>query len=159
MRRISRPLVRSSSAERFLDGTGGRGMDVVLNSLDGEFVDASLDLLGGGGRFIEMGKTDIRDPGEVAEAHPGVGYRAFDLMKLGPERIQEMLGELVGLFGVGALEPLPVRAWDVRRAPEAFRFMSQARHIGKIVLSLPSTIDPAGYGAGDWWYRYAGCVC
>ena len=130
--------------ERFLDETGGRGMDVVLDSLAGEFVDASLDLLGVGGRFVEMGKTDIRDPGEVAEAHPGVGYQAFDLMEAGPERIQEMLAELVGLFEVSALEPLPVRAWDIRRAPEAFRFMSQARHIGKIVLSLPSAIDPQG---------------
>ena len=91
-----------------------------------------------------MGKTDIRDPGEVAEGHPGVVYRAFDLMEAGPDRIQEMLGELVGLFGSGVLEPLPVRAWDIRRAPEAFRFMSQARHTGKIVLSLPSVIDPRG---------------
>ena len=41
------------------------------------------------------------------------------------------------------LEPLPVRAWDVRHAPEAFRFMSQARHTGKIVLTFPSPpIDP-----------------
>ena len=36
----------------------------------------------------------------------------------------------------GVLEPLPVKAWDMRRAPEAFRFMSQARHTGKIVLSI-----------------------
>ena len=130
--------------ERFLEETDGRGMDVVLDSLAGEFVDASLDLLAEGGRFIEMGKTDIRDPDEVAESHPGVSYRAFDLMEAGPERIQEMLGELLELFRAGVLEPLPVTAWDVRRAPEAFRFMSQARHTGKIVLSLPSAIDPEG---------------
>jgi acyl transferase domain-containing protein/NADPH:quinone reductase-like Zn-dependent oxidoreductase/short-subunit dehydrogenase/acyl carrier protein len=132
--------------ERFLDETGGRGMDVVLDSLAGELVDASLELLAEGGRFIEMGKTDIRDPGEVAQAHPrpGVAYRAFDLMEAGPERIQAMLGELVELFGAGVLKPLPIRAWDIHRAPEAFRFMSQARHTGKIVLSLPSGIDPQG---------------
>jgi acyl transferase domain-containing protein/NADPH:quinone reductase-like Zn-dependent oxidoreductase/acyl carrier protein len=128
--------------ERFLQETDGRGMDVVLDSLAGEFVDASLELLAEGGRFIEMGKTDIRDSGEVAESHPGVLYRAFDLMEAGPERIREILGELAELFEGGALEPLPVRAWNVRCAPEAFRFMSQARHTGKLVLSLPSTIDP-----------------
>ena len=131
--------------ERFLEQTGGRGVNVVLDSLAGEFVDASLELLREGGRFIEMGKTDIRDPGEVADRFPGVSYRAFDLFEAGPERIQEMLGELVGLFESGVLEPLPVRAWDVRRAPDAFRFMSQARHTGKIVLSVPSPgIDPDG---------------
>ena len=128
--------------ERFLEGTGGEGVDVVLNSLAGEFVDASLGLLPGGGRFIEMGKTDVRDPGEVAVAHPGVAYRAFELGEAGPERIQGMLRELVGLFERGALELLPVRVWDVRRAREAFRFMSQARHVGKIVLTVPCTLDP-----------------
>ena len=35
------------------------GVDVVLNSLAGEFVDASFELLARGGRFIEMGKTDF----------------------------------------------------------------------------------------------------
>ena len=131
-------------AHRFTDVTGGRGMDVVLDCLAGEFVDASLGLLGEGGRFVEMGKTDIREPAEVASAHPGVSYRAFDLLDAGPERIQEMFGELLALFGSGAALPLPVTAWDVRHAPEAFRFMSQARHVGKNVLTLPATRELSG---------------
>ncbi|MBC3841106.1 zinc-binding dehydrogenase [Streptacidiphilus sp. 4-A2] len=56
--------------ERVRGASGGRGVDVVLNSLAKEFVDASLRLLPPGGRFVEMGKTDIRDAGEVAAA-PG----------------------------------------------------------------------------------------
>jgi polyketide synthase 12 len=115
-----------------------------LDSLAGEFVDASLGLLPRGGRFVEMGKADVRDVGEIAQTYPGVVYRAFDLMDAGPERIREMLGELVGLFGCAAIEPLPVRAWDMRHAPEAFRYMSQARHVGKIVLTLPAGIDVDG---------------
>ena len=27
--------------------------------------------------------------------------------------------------------------WDVRRAPAALRYLSQARHIGKVVLTMP----------------------
>jgi len=130
--------------QRFLKATGGRGVDVVLDSLAREFVDASLELLPRGGRFVELGKTDIRDADEVARAHPGVAYRAFDLPEAGPERIQQMLGEIVALFEQGALQPLPIATWDVRRAPAAFRFFSQARHIGKIVLTLPAVLDPAG---------------
>lgn len=131
--------------KRFRAATGGRGVDVVLNSLAGEFVDGSLELLNESGRFVEMGKTDVRAPGEVAAAHPGVAYRAFDLSEAGTERLGEMLGELLALFQTGALRPVPVRAWDIRRAPEAFRFMSQARHVGKNVLMLPqSAIDPQG---------------
>ncbi|WP_427917128.1 KR domain-containing protein, partial [Streptomyces rochei] len=44
----------------------------------------------------------------------------------------------------GVLSPLPVRVWDVRRAREAFRFMSQAKHVGKIVLRMPSRWNPEG---------------
>ncbi len=124
--------------DRFLTSTKGGGVDVILNSLAGEFVEASLELVCNGGRFLEMGKTDIRDPQEVAERHPGVLYRAFDLIEAGPERIQAMLVSLLELFEQGAIELPPIRAWDVRRAAEAFRFMAQARHVGKIVLSIPS---------------------
>ena len=125
-------------AERFRAVLGDEGMDVVLNSLAGEFVDASLGLVGAAGRFLEMGKTDRRDAQEVAERHSGVSYRAFDVMEAGPDRIQEMLVELVGLFEQGVLECLPLRIWDVRRAVDAVRFMSQGRHVGKNVLMLPA---------------------
>ncbi|GAB2609851.1 hypothetical protein GCM10027168_48580 [Streptomyces capparidis] len=130
--------------EKFLAATGGRGVDVVLNSLAREFVDASLDLLPRGGRFVEMGKTDLRDPAQVAQDHPGVAYTAFELSEAGAERIRQTLRELTDLFERGVLTPLPVRTWDVRRAPEAFRFMSQARHVGKVVLTMPRALDPDG---------------
>ncbi|WP_369830240.1 SDR family NAD(P)-dependent oxidoreductase [Mycobacterium sp. E1747] len=128
--------------EKFAAATGDAGMDVVLNSLAGEFTDASLRLLGPGGRFIEMGKTDLRDPA----AHPGIYYRAFDLMEAGPDRIAEMSDELMRLFAAGTLNPLPVKAFDVRCAAEAYRFVSQARHIGKVVLTMPD--GPAGLAGG-----------
>ncbi|MEV0248879.1 type I polyketide synthase [Nocardia sp. NPDC050712] len=131
-------------AAKFLAATGGRGVDVVLDSLAGDKVDASLELLPRGGRFIEMGLTDLRDPAEVAARHPGVVYRNFLLMEAGPERLGEILGALGDLFRTGVLQPLPVAAWDVRRAPEAFRFLSQARHIGKNVLTVPTALDPDG---------------
>ncbi|WP_435882329.1 type I polyketide synthase [Streptomyces kronopolitis] len=128
----------------FLETTGGRGVDVVLDSLAREFVDASLRLLPRGGRFLEMGKTDVRDPGEVAAAHEGVRYRAFDLFDAGPERIGEMLTALVALFEQDVLRPLPLTAWDVRKAPEAFRYLSQAKNVGKVVLTMPVPLDAEG---------------
>ncbi|GAA1063734.1 hypothetical protein GCM10009574_013450 [Streptomyces asiaticus] len=124
-------------ADRFLTATDGRGVDVVLNCLAGEFIDASLTLLPRGGRFIEMGKTDVRDADEVAARWPGVGYRAFDLAEAGAERLGAMLAHLAELFEAGVLAPLPVTAWDTRRAREAFRHVSQARHTGKVVLTPP----------------------
>jgi polyketide synthase 7 len=134
-------------AEKFLSATGGRGVDVVLNSLAGEFVDASLRLLPDGGRFIEMGKADIRDPQVIAKTHSGVLYRAFDLAEAGPQRMEQMLAELSGLFDTRTVHQLPVTTWDIRYAPHALRFVSQARHIGKVVLTMPDQIS-AALGAG-----------
>jgi acyl transferase domain-containing protein/NADPH:quinone reductase-like Zn-dependent oxidoreductase/NADP-dependent 3-hydroxy acid dehydrogenase YdfG len=111
-------------------------VDVVLNSLTGEFVDASVELLAPGGRFLEMGKIGIPHGEAAAGTRSDVTYRAFDLSEAGPQRIGEMLTELMDQFEAGALEPLPVTAWDVRRAREAFRYMQQARHIGKIALTV-----------------------
>ncbi|MGY5123584.1 SDR family NAD(P)-dependent oxidoreductase [Streptomyces nigrescens] len=128
----------------FLAATGGRGVDVVLDSLVGEFVDASLRLLPSGGRFIEMGKADVRDADEVAAAYPGVRYRAFDLPEAGPVRTREMFADLLSLFERGVLRPLPLTTWDVRRAPEAFRYISQARQVGKVVLTIPPAPHPDG---------------
>ncbi|OBF21827.1 polyketide synthase [Mycobacterium kubicae] len=124
--------------DKFWLATDGRGVDVVLNSLAGEFIDASLRLLPRGGRFLEMGKTDLRDAAVIAQAHPGVRYRAFDLMEAGPQHIEQMLAELIELFEVGVLHRLPTKSWDVRQAPEAYRFLSQARHVGKVVLTMPN---------------------
>ncbi|PIJ35587.1 polyketide synthase [Mycobacterium heckeshornense] len=123
--------------DKFRAVTGGRGMDVVLDSLAGDFVDASLRLVAPGGIFLEMGKTDIRDPNAVAQQHPGVRYRAFDLFEPGRTRMHQYLIELAKLFDDGVLRPLPVTGFDIRRAPAALRYLSQARHVGKVVLTMP----------------------
>ncbi|WP_254896889.1 type I polyketide synthase [Amycolatopsis sp. Hca4] len=109
-------------------------VDVVLNSLTGPFVDASLELLAPGGQFVELGKTDVRE---------GTGYHTFDLGDPGPDRIAAILADLLAAFGRGELTPLPLRAWELGRAAEAFRFVSQAKHVGKNVLTLPRP-EPEG---------------
>ncbi|GAA4254344.1 type I polyketide synthase [Dactylosporangium darangshiense] len=134
----------SSRSTGFEAEFAGKRIDVVLNSLAREYVDASLRLLGPGGRFLEMGKTDIRDAGAVQAAYPGVTYRVYDVLDAGPDHIQHMLDELRRLCDDGVLTPLPVTAWDIRRAPEAVRYLSQARHTGKVVLTLPAAPDPDG---------------
>ncbi|WP_327259566.1 type I polyketide synthase [Streptomyces sp. NBC_01240] len=123
--------------DRIRTATGGRGVDVVLNSLAGEYVDASLRLLAPDGRFLEMGKADVR-------AGLDVPYFAFDLSDAGPEGMGRILAEVVALFEAGVLAPLPLTVWDVREAVTAWRHMAQAKHIGKNVLSLPARPNPDG---------------
>ncbi|WP_338682433.1 SDR family NAD(P)-dependent oxidoreductase [Streptomyces acidiscabies] len=125
---------RASSRDLAFAEKFGR-VDVVLNSLTGEFIDASLQLLGAGGRFVELGKTDVREP-------DGVAYTAVDLVAdAGPGKLGEMLGRLGEVFASGAL---PVRAWPLGRVRDALRFMSRAEHTGKLVLDVPAPVDPGG---------------
>ncbi len=130
--------------EQFLAVTQGQGVDVVLNCLTGEFIDRSLELLRPGGRFIELGKAELRQPEQVAAAHPGVTYRAFDLIDAGPERLQALLQQLCQWISEGKLQPLPQRNVDVRRAKEAFRLMARGLHTGKFVLTMPQPLAPEG---------------
>ena len=123
--------------ERFVEATAGRGVDVALNSLEKDFVDASLRLLPHGGRFIEIGKTDIRDAGAVAADHAGVVYRAVDILAVEPETIQRMLATILDLFAEGTLHLPTITTWPVSMAVEAFHHFREARHIGKIVLTVP----------------------
>nr|AAM54075.1 polyketide synthase [Actinosynnema pretiosum subsp. auranticum] len=120
-------------AERFPN------VDVVLNSLTGELVDASLRLLAPGGRFLELGKVDVRDL-----VRADVTYRAYDLRDAGPDRTAELLAEVLGLFAAGRLEPLPLTVRDVRHAPEALRHVASGGHVGKVVLTVPRPLDPEG---------------
>ena len=131
--------------QKFSRATDGAGVDVILDCLKEEFVDASLRLLPRGGRFVELGKADVRDPGQMGVRHPGVQYRAFDLVEdVPPDLLSEMLRELLKLFETGALSPLPLRAWDIRQASDAYQLLSHARHVGKLVLTVPRPLDPAG---------------
>lgn len=127
----------------FREALHGKPIDVVMNSLTGDAIDASLRLMSNGGRFIELGRTDVREPETIATTY-GVTYQTFTLPLLGPEALGDLLDDVTGLFERGALPPLPTSAWDVRRAPEVYRYMSQGRHLGRLVLSVPPALREDG---------------
>ena len=149
LRAMGVPHIMSSRTLEFGDDdppiTEGRGVDVVLNSLAGDFITTSLDALAPGGRFIEIGKTGILAPATVAARRPDVDYHVLylgDLIADDPVRGGALLRSIVNDVEAGHLTPLPLRSFSFAAAEEAFRFMAQAGHIGKIVLR-PS--GPSGH--------------
>ena len=62
-----------------------------------------------------------------------------DLFEREPARIQAMLTALAAEFAAGRLAPLPHRVFPAARAADAFRFMAQARHVGKLVVTPPAS--------------------
>ncbi|PSF38588.1 polyketide synthase [Aphanothece hegewaldii CCALA 016] len=121
--------------------TQGKGVDVVLNSLNGEFIPKSLSVLNSGGRFLEIGKQGIWQPEQVAQIRSDVLYTSCDLLKLAqqnPQLIKDLLSQLLILFEE-QLKPLPFSIFSSKRVIDAFRKMSHAKHIGKILIKSPKT--------------------
>ena len=117
--------------------TDGRGIDVVLNSLSGDFITKSLAVLSLGGRFLEIGKRDILSIEEAATIRPDVTYHIIDLVQVtlqSPHIVRELLKEIVS-FAHDTFQPLPFTLFPLSKATEAFRFMAQAKHTGKIVIT------------------------
>ena len=137
-------------AEQILEDTGGTGVDIVLNSLTGEYIPKSLSVLARGGRFVEIGKIDIWDPQRVAETRPDVQYHIFALDEMlleDPDAVSEKLKILAPQFAEGVLRPLPHTDFPILEAAQAFQYMAQAKHVGKVVITHPATdTDPVSTG-------------
>ncbi len=124
-------------AEEVKAATGGRGVDVVLNSLAGEFIPASLGLLAPGGRFLEIGKSGLLSAEEAAALGHDRRYFAVDWSVdavENPQLIRSLLEDVMAAIAAGELTPLPLRQFAQEDAQAAFRYMAQARHTGKIVV-------------------------
>ncbi len=128
-------------AEAIRKDTGGRGVDVILNSLAGDFIPASLSVLAHGGCFLEIGKTGILTKEQAARTRPDMTYHPVYLGELytsDPMLVQQMMKDILKWIETGELRPLPRRVFPIERAVDALRFMARARHIGKIVFTLPA---------------------
>lgn len=128
-------------AERILSDTDGAGVDVVLNSLTSEgFIAASLRCLAPRGRFVEIAKQGIWTAEQMREARPDLDYYVLALDRETVERpayVGEIFKRIMERVEAGVLEPLRHRTFPLSAATLAMRFMQQARHVGKLVLTVP----------------------
>ena len=128
-------------ADEVMRITGGEGVDVVLNSLAGEFIPRSLATLRAGGRFLEIGMADIlqNNPLGLREFHKSLSFSSVNLAHMFVSRTAfcgAMLTEVLDYFLDGRFTPLPRHSFPLSEAQDAFRFMAQAKHIGKVVVTL-----------------------
>lgn len=119
--------------------TNGRGVNVVLNSLSGEgMIETSLKSLAQGGHFVEIGKAGIWSKEQVRALRPDVTFHHFDLVQIwddDPPFIKAMLADLMAKFARKEIQTLPVHSFPQAKTIDAFRFMANAKHIGKIVVT------------------------
>ena len=132
---------QTAFGEEILEATGGAGVQVVLNSLTGPgFIEASLSCLAPGGRFVELGAREIWSEEAMSAARPDVDYsilRLDVLKEVDPARPGAVLRDVVDRVASGELSPLVHSRWPLAESAPAMAFMRSARHIGKIVLTMP----------------------
>ncbi len=128
-------------ADQIMVKTNGQGVDVVLNSLTGEALIRSLEILAPYGRFLEIGKKDIYENTRLAMLpfRKAISYTSIDLAAMGelrPQLYGTLLQDVVSKFADGTFTPEPVTVFATNDAQDAFRLMAQAKHIGKIAVRM-----------------------
>ncbi len=144
-------------ADEIMQLTDGRGVDIVLNSLAGEFIAKSLSVLGPYGRFLEIGRRDIYGNSQLGlfPFQRNLSFSAIDLDRLQherPELVGALLRDIMAQVEAGCFTPLPLTVFPVTEAPDAFRYMAQAKHTGKIVISMSADGAVVRSGAGDHFH-------
>lgn len=136
--------VFDSRSDAFVEGvraaTDGEGVDVVLNSLADDLVDATFACIARGGRFVELGKRGIRTPAEVDALGRDLDYHLVDwgeTHRRDPEGIGDVFDRVMAAVATGDLPPLPLRRFPLHAVRDAFRVMARGEHVGKLVLEHP----------------------
>ena len=132
-------------AKEVMEVTESEGVNVVLNSLAGEAIPKTLGLLRPFGRFLEIGKRDFY-------ANSKLGLRPFrnNLSYFGidadqilieqPALATGLLQEIMERFEKRVYHPLHHRVFPISRVSQAFRYMQQSKHVGKIVISVKQPV-------------------
>ncbi len=128
-------------ADEILRDTEGEGVDVVLNCLAGEAVNANLRIIKPFGRFLELGKRDFFANSRIGlrPFRNNISYFGIDadqLLMKQPVLCVRLFKEIMALFATETFTPLPYRTFNTEQISETFRYMQQARQIGKIVVDL-----------------------
>lgn len=133
---------RDTSFEQLiLNQTQGRGVDIVLNSLAGNMLQASIRCLANNGRFLEIGKFDLSNNTALGMSVflKNTSFHGILLDALFDNDCPEKT-EIVRLVDegikTGAVKPLPLTVFTEQQIEHGFRYMASGKHMGKILLKI-----------------------
>ncbi|KAJ3519981.1 hypothetical protein NM208_g13910 [Fusarium decemcellulare] len=124
-----------------LNATGGRGVDMVLNSLAGPLLQEGFNVVAPFGHFVEIGKRDL-EQNNLLEMRPfarHVSFSALDILNMTSGRgddIRRVLTEIARLTTRRVITPIdPITSFPISDITKAFRLMQTGKHTGKVVVS------------------------
>ncbi|MGO7335668.1 quinone oxidoreductase family protein [Rhizobium leguminosarum] len=125
-------------ADRVKELTGGRGVDLIMETAGGDNVNQALDALAPFGRMVFLGQSSGKsaqiDPWRLTtQNHTVTGiyigaYAAF------PDLMAETMGELIGFLMAGKLSINIGKVMPLSQAAEAHRLLENRLTTGKVVL-------------------------
>ncbi|KAK3946253.1 reducing type I polyketide synthase [Diplogelasinospora grovesii] len=129
-----------SFARKIRQSTGGKGVDVVLNSLAGQLLHETWSCIAPFGRFVEIGKRDFEQNNnlQMSPFTRATSFFAVDLIMLGNLK-QDVVGKtmstIMDLFSRGSVGTVsPITTYPISDIEKAFRTMQSGKHLGKLVI-------------------------
>jgi NADPH:quinone reductase-like Zn-dependent oxidoreductase len=125
-------------ADQVMEATHGEGIDVVLNSIPGDAIEAGIRLLRRGGRFLELGKKDLT-PGrtlDLSHFSRSITFAAVDIFAGTIESLRPTVLAIRRAIADGSLQPLATKTFRLPEIIEAFRYMTLGKHIGRIAVQI-----------------------
>jgi acyl transferase domain-containing protein len=126
-------------ADEIRTATGGEGVRIALNSLTGRFVGATLQTLEPEGMLLELGKREIWTSEEAAAVRPDVRYHVFDagtMAEAEPSLFRTAMQDALDALARREMSCPPLETQSLTETPAVLRRMANARHIGKLVLTV-----------------------
>lgn len=136
----SRKLTFAQGVKRL---TGGRGVDVVLNSLSGDGLVQSFKSVAEFGRFVEVGKRDAYNNTGLQMStflqHISFHFINLEVVALAEDRRRYIdIGRAVWkMLDSGIYKSAyPLNVYPMCDVEQAFRLMQSGKHTGKLVLRV-----------------------
>lgn len=130
-----------------MEATNCLGVDMVLNSLADEMLQASLRCLAQDGRFIEIGKADILKNSTIGMAifEKGASFISVMVDALAYNMTRESHQHLTSLIQAyitdNVVKPLTRTVFQSNNIEDAFRYLAKGDHIGKILIEMGGDIE------------------
>lgn len=121
--------------------TGGRGVDIVLNSLAEEKLLSSVRCLAADGTFLEIGKFDLANNSPLNMSYFKEGQQFFGIMldhclnmdQYKKHYIHKLIQESLDK---NMIKPLITTVFEHEEIEPAFRYMATGKHMGKVVVKI-----------------------
>jgi NADPH2:quinone reductase len=125
---------------KVLEATGGRGADVIYDSVGGDVFDRSLKCIAWNGRLLVIGFASGRIPEVKANrillkniAIVGLHWGAHAQHQ--PERIAEVFERLFELQARGAIRPVIYGTYPLEKVADALEALGSRKTWGKVIIS------------------------